>query len=191
MLTYKAIFLWISYQKKIWVTPLHEILWKKMFCAKKVTKLPDLTVCFYWSIIQIFWKVLDTVVLETDKISRMISVSLSCRYSPRKVKSSNKMESPPPEKNCYLFRETWHRRANKHRTRNRFLGFIKFLQIRAQDDTKKRVVVPAPRDVIFKLLRRPGIDSTSQCSQAVHNDNTIPTRFLAPIDCSKSPTQAT
>jgi hypothetical protein len=23
---------------------LHEILWKKMFCAKKVTKLPDLTV---------------------------------------------------------------------------------------------------------------------------------------------------
>jgi hypothetical protein len=24
---------------------LHEILWKKMFCAEKVTKLPDLTVC--------------------------------------------------------------------------------------------------------------------------------------------------
>jgi hypothetical protein len=26
---------------------LHEILWKKIFCAKKVTKLPDLTVLYY------------------------------------------------------------------------------------------------------------------------------------------------
>jgi len=46
MLTSKAIFLWISHQKKnMWY--LHIILWKKMFCAKKVTKLPDLTVPIY------------------------------------------------------------------------------------------------------------------------------------------------
>jgi hypothetical protein len=43
MLTSKAIFIWISYQKKN-MGYLHIILWKKMFCAKKVTKLPDLTV---------------------------------------------------------------------------------------------------------------------------------------------------
>ncbi len=30
---------------------LHEILWKKMFCAKKVTKLPDLTVPFRFLLI--------------------------------------------------------------------------------------------------------------------------------------------
>ncbi len=44
MLTSKAIFFWISYHKKN-MGYLHIILWKKMFCAKKVTKLPDLTVC--------------------------------------------------------------------------------------------------------------------------------------------------
>ncbi len=37
-----TIFSWIFYQVKN-MGYLHEILWKKMFCAKKVTKLPDLT----------------------------------------------------------------------------------------------------------------------------------------------------
>jgi hypothetical protein len=42
------------------------------------------------------------------------------------------------------------------------------------------------RDGIFKLLRSPGIDSASLCSLACRNDNSIPTRFLAPIYCSKN-----
>jgi hypothetical protein len=45
------------------------------------------------------------------------------------------------------------------------------------------------RDGIFKLLRIPGIDSASPCSLAGRYNNPIPTRFLAPIDCSKIPTQ--
>jgi hypothetical protein len=49
MLTSKAIFLWISYQKKN-MGYLHIILWKKMFCGKKVTKLPDLTVHVYYAV---------------------------------------------------------------------------------------------------------------------------------------------
>jgi hypothetical protein len=43
---------------------------------------------------------------------------------------------------------------------------------------------------IFTSLRSPGIDSTSLCSQAGRYDNPIPSRFLAPIDCSKIPAQS-
>jgi hypothetical protein len=48
--------------------------------------------------------------------------------------------------------------------------------------------------VFFKLIRSPGIDSkesipTSLCSLAGRNDTAIPTRFLAPIECSKIPAQ--
>ncbi len=39
----KLLFSWTFYQVKN-MGYLHEIWWKKMFCAKKVTKLPDLTV---------------------------------------------------------------------------------------------------------------------------------------------------
>ncbi len=39
--------------------------------------------------------------------------------------------------------------------------------------------------VLFKLLRSPGIDSTSRCSLAGLYDNPIPTRFLAPTKCLK------
>jgi len=39
----KTIFLWNLLLEKN-MGYLHEISWKKMFCAKKVTKLPDLTV---------------------------------------------------------------------------------------------------------------------------------------------------
>ncbi len=42
---------------------------------------------------------------------------------------------------------------------------------------------------IFKLLWSPGIDSASLCSLAGRYDNPIPTRFLAPKDCSKIPAQ--
>jgi hypothetical protein len=42
---------------------------------------------------------------------------------------------------------------------------------------------------IFNLLWSPGIDSASLCSQAGLYDNHIPTRSLAPIDCSKIPAQ--
>jgi hypothetical protein len=61
MLTSKAIFLWISYQKKN-MGFLHIILWKKMFCAKKVTKLPDLTVIrrqvnLYWVCTWEYWMI--------------------------------------------------------------------------------------------------------------------------------------
>jgi hypothetical protein len=45
------------------------------------------------------------------------------------------------------------------------------------------------RDDIFKLLRSPGIDSSSLCSLAVRYDNPIPTRFLAHTDSSKIPAQ--
>ncbi len=45
------------------------------------------------------------------------------------------------------------------------------------------------RGGIFKLLGRPGIDSASLCSPAGRNDNPIPTRFLATIDCSEIPAQ--
>ncbi len=43
------------------------------------------------------------------------------------------------------------------------------------------------RDGILKLLRSPGIDSASLCRLAGRYDNSIPTLFLAPIDCSKIP----
>ncbi len=36
----------------------------------------------------------------------------------------------------------------------------------------------------FKLLRTPRIDSPIQCSLAGRYDKPIPTRFLAPKDCS-------
>ncbi len=42
------------------------------------------------------------------------------------------------------------------------------------------------RDSILKLLRSPGIDSASLRSLAGWCDNRIPTRFLAPIECSKN-----
>ncbi len=42
------------------------------------------------------------------------------------------------------------------------------------------------RDGIFKLLRSPGIDSARLCSLAGRYNNSIPFRFLAPIDCSKN-----
>jgi hypothetical protein len=42
------------------------------------------------------------------------------------------------------------------------------------------------RDASFKLLRSSGIDSVSLTGRY---DNSIPTRFLAPIDCSKIPEQ--
>jgi hypothetical protein len=35
------------------------------------------------------------------------------------------------------------------------------------------------------------MSSASLCSLAGRNDNPIPTRFLAPIDCLKIPAQAT
>ncbi len=49
-----------------------------------------------------------------------------------------------------------------------------------------------PRAGIFKPLRSPGIDSkeidtASLCSLAGLYDNPIPTRFLAPSDCTKIP----
>jgi hypothetical protein len=40
---------------------------------------------------------------------------------------------------------------------------------------------------IFKRLRSPGIDSASLCSLAGRYDNPIPSRFLAPMCCSKIP----
>jgi hypothetical protein len=65
--------------------------------------------------------------------------------------------------------------------------------------TSNRIVVPALgidtvykfglRDGIFKLLRRAGIDSASLYSLAGRYDNPIPTRFLAPVECSKIPAQ--
>jgi hypothetical protein len=42
-------------------------------------------------------------------------------------------------------------------------------------------------DDVFKLLRSPGIDFASLCSMSGRYENPIPTRFLAPIDCSKIP----
>jgi hypothetical protein len=39
----------------------------------------------------------------------------------------------------------------------------------------------------FKLLRSPGIDSASNVAWRAGTTNPIPTRFLAPIDCSKIP----
>ncbi len=39
--------------------------------------------------------------------------------------------------------------------------------------------------VFLNFLKSPGIDSASLCSLADWKDNTIPTQFLAPIDCSK------
>jgi hypothetical protein len=45
-------------------------------------------------------------------------------------------------------------------------------------------------DGIFKLLRSPGIDS-KKCSLAGRYNNPIPTRFLARIDCPKTPAQKT
>jgi hypothetical protein len=47
------------------------------------------------------------------------------------------------------------------------------------------------RDGILKLLTSPGIDSASICSLSGRDDNPIPTRFLAPIDCSKIPAKDT
>ncbi len=43
------------------------------------------------------------------------------------------------------------------------------------------------RQYFLNVLRSPGIDSASLCSLADRYDNLIPTRFLAPIDCSKIP----
>ncbi len=43
---------------------------------------------------------------------------------------------------------------------------------------------------IFKLLRTPGIDSAIVYRLAGRYYNSIPTRFLAPIDCSKIPSYA-
>jgi hypothetical protein len=44
---------------------------------------------------------------------------------------------------------------------------------------------------IFKLLKGPRIDSKESippaCSLTGRNDNPLPTRFLAPIDCLKIP----
>jgi hypothetical protein len=45
------------------------------------------------------------------------------------------------------------------------------------------------RDGIFKLLGILGIDSASLCSRAGRYDKPIPTRFLAPVDCSQIPAQ--
>jgi hypothetical protein len=47
----------------------------------------------------------------------------------------------------------------------------------------------APETVFLKLLRSSGINSASPCPLAGWYDNPIPTRFLAPIDCSKIPAQ--
>ncbi len=49
------------------------------------------------------------------------------------------------------------------------------------------------RDEFFKLLRSPGIDSKESITPAYvasgdRYDKPFPTRFLAPIDCSKIPT---
>jgi hypothetical protein len=49
--------------------------------------------------------------------------------------------------------------------------------------------VSASRESIFKLFWGPGIDPASLCSLAGRYDNPIPTRFLAPLDCSKIPAQ--
>jgi hypothetical protein len=46
------------------------------------------------------------------------------------------------------------------------------------------------RAQIYKRLSSPGIDSARLCSLAGRYDNPIPTRFPAPIDCSKIPAQA-
>jgi hypothetical protein len=45
------------------------------------------------------------------------------------------------------------------------------------------------RDGIFKLLRSTEIDAASICSLAGRYNNPFPTRFLAPIVCSKIPAQ--
>jgi hypothetical protein len=59
MLTSEPLFSWIFYQVKN-IGYLHKIWWKKMFCAKKVTKLPDLTVtvtlCLGWIVMSNVWK---------------------------------------------------------------------------------------------------------------------------------------
>ncbi len=45
------------------------------------------------------------------------------------------------------------------------------------------------RDGILKLFRSPGIDSARLHRLASRYDNPLPTRFLAPKDCSKIPAQ--
>jgi hypothetical protein len=47
------------------------------------------------------------------------------------------------------------------------------------------VLKQRPETVFLNFLRTPGIDSASLCSLLGRCDNLIPTRFLAPIDCSK------
>jgi hypothetical protein len=46
------------------------------------------------------------------------------------------------------------------------------------------------RDGIFKLLKSSGIDSTSLCSRAGRYDTPVPSRFLVPIHCYKTPSTA-
>ncbi len=43
------------------------------------------------------------------------------------------------------------------------------------------------RDGIFKLFRSSGIDSVSLCSLVGRYDNPVPSRFLVPIHCYKTP----
>jgi hypothetical protein len=69
----------------------------------------------------------------------MISVSLLCGYSPRKVKSSNKMESPPPEKIAIcLGKHDTEEQTNTEQGIDSWAPFKKFRPI-----STKRVVVPA------------------------------------------------
>ncbi len=41
----------------------------------------------------------------------------------------------------------------------------------------------------YQNFRSPGIDSASLCSLAGRYNNSFPTLFLAPIDCSKIPAE--
>ncbi len=56
----------------------HEILWKKMFCAKKVTKLPDLTVLIleYNVLLKLYWEAQETIPTTYPRIQYAIEAAL-------------------------------------------------------------------------------------------------------------------
>ncbi len=107
---------------------------------------------------------------------------------------------------CLRFKKLWYQKQN-YGNQQKNLQILKFSPNKCQDsETFPLILKQLPlfgfmrnfhvslikcREClgIFKLLRRPGIDSDSLCRLAGRYDNPIPTRFLAPIDCSKIPAQ--
>ncbi len=88
--------------------------------------------------------------------------------------------------------------VNYGRAKRGFLIGVRKLRVgifKPFKETRNRFRATARQSPYFKTFMEPrnriqGMNSASLCSLAGRYDNPIPTRFLAPIDCLKIPTQA-